>query len=395
MIDREFYVNPYPVYQRLLDGHAMQHTPLFGGAWLCGHYKECVDLLRGVQTSSSRSDGLINTLPPDQRVEFEPFSDRLRRWLIFQDGPAHKHIRKLLYPAFAPTAINELRARVSSVANWLIDTIAQRQGGDLVKDLAFPLPTMVIGDLIGVPAEERAFLVCWTQRIADLFGTPQANIDLARNAQSAMLDANTMLRDLIAARKTNPTDDLLSRMLQPDETGVSIDEEELNNQCVLLMLAGHETTRNLVGTAVLTLLRKPEILQRLRNEPTLLRSATEEALRFESPVRIISRVFVEDGDFAGVRVNKGQRVLTMLGAANRDPRQFDHPEVFDIERKNNSHIAFGAGVHACIGSHLARLEAQVAIGSVVSRFPKLELTAEPEWMSHFMFHGLQSMPIAV
>ena len=395
MIDREFYVNPYPVYKRLLEGDAMQHTPLFGGAWLCGHYKECVDLLRGVQTSSGRSEGLINTLPPEQRAEFEPFSDRLRRWLIFQDGPAHKHIRKLLYPAFAPAAIATLSAQIRSVADWLIDSIAQRQGGDLVRDLAFPLPTMVIGDLVGVPAEERGFLVGWTQRIADLFGTPQANVDLARTAQTAMLDANALLRDLIAERKKRPTDDLLSRMLRPDENGVAIDEEELNNQCVLLMLAGHETTRNLVGTAVLTLLNRPEALRRLRAQPCLLRSATEEALRFESPVRVISRVFVENGEFAGVRVEAGQRVMTMLGAANRDPRQFDNPDEFDIERKNNVHIAFGAGAHACMGSHLARLEAQIAIGSVVERFPNLALAGQPEWLSHFMFRGLQSLPIAV
>ena len=395
MIDREFYVNPYPVYQRLLEGDAMQPTPLFGGAWLCGHYKECVDLLRGVQTNSARADGLINTLPPEQRPEFEPFSERLRRWLIFQDGPAHKHLRKLLHPAFAPSAIAELRARISAVSDWLVDTIAQRQGGDLIRDLAFPLPTMVIAELVGVPAEERGFLISWTQRIADLFGSPEADVELARTAQDAMLDANAMLRTLIHERRKRPTDDLLSRMLRPDESGVSIDEEELNTQCVLLLLAGHETTRNLVGTAVLTLLKKPDAMQRLRNQPALLRSATEEALRFESPVRTISRVFVEDGEFAGVRVEKGQRVLTMLGAANRDPRQFESPNEFDIERKNNVHIAFGAGAHACMGSHLARLEAQVAIGSVVQRFPKLELTAEPEWMSHFMFHGLQSMPIAV
>ena len=167
-----------------------------------------------------------------------------------------------------------------------------------------------------------------------------------------MLDANAMLRELIAERRKRPTDDLLSRMLQPDDLGVSIDEEELNNQCVLLMLAGHETTRNLVGTAVLTLLKKPDILQRLRNEPALLRSATEEALRFESPVRTISRVFLEDGEFAGVRVTKGQRVLTMLGAANRDPRQFDNPEEFEVERKNNVHIAFGAGAINAIFNRL-------------------------------------------
>ena len=387
--------NPYPVYQRLLAGEPMQWAPIFGGAWICGHYKECTELLRGVQTSSGRADGIINTLPAEQRPEFEAFSDRLRRWIIFQGWRRSPPHSQTALPGLRPRRTRR-GARPHQFRHQLARRL-HRRAPVRRRDprLGFPLPTMVIGDLIGVPAEERGFLVRWTQRIADLFGDPQATLDLARSAQDAMLESGAMLRDLIAARKKQPTDDLLSRMLQPDENGVSIDEEELNNQCVPLMLAGHETTRNLVGTAVLTLLKRPEALRRLRQEPALVRSATEEALRFESPIRTISRVFAEDGEFAGVPVKKGQRVMTMLGAANRDPRQFEHPEEFDMDRKNNVHIAFGAGAHACMGAHLARLEAQTAIGAVVQRFPDLRLAGEPEWMSHFMFHGLQSLPVAV
>ncbi|HTS25229.1 MAG TPA: cytochrome P450 [Bryobacteraceae bacterium] len=395
MLDHEFLRHPYPVYRRLVEGEAMQLAPLFNGSWICGHYSECIDLLRDPRLSSAGADSFIHTLPPEDRAQFEPFGELFRRWLVFQNGATHRQIRKLLYPSFAPDAVEELHARIRVVTDLLIDSIARQQGGDVIRDLAYPLPTMVIGELLGVPEEHREWLIRWTQGIADLIGAPQATIELAQRAQSAILDATALFQGLITERRKNPADDLLSRMLRPDEEGAVIDGEELAIQCVVLMLAGHETTRNLIGNAVYLLLQHGGAWRSLRDDPELLRSAVEEVLRYESPTRFVGRVFLEDGEFAGVSVKAGQLVVTMLGAANRDPRQYPNADEFDVARKNNAHLAFGAGAHSCLGANLARLEGRSAIGALVERFPNLTLYREPEWAPSAIFRGLQSLPVSV
>jgi cytochrome P450 len=258
------------------------------------------------------------------------------------------------------------------------------------------MPVRIISEMLGIPQRLHDTFVNWSRAIAVFRGSPDRTVEQARQAQTAMLELTDYFRKTVAERRSNKGSDLISLLIDIEDEGEVLTEEELYAQCIALLFAGHETTRNLIGNGMYTLLQHPEETEQLRDEPNMIRTAVEELLRFESPVQFTARVLKEEIEVCGQRIPKRWTILCMLGAANRDPKQFKQPNRLNLGRLNNQHLAFSAGPHFCIGSQLARMEGQVAISKILQRFPHMKVSgARPQWASTFGFRGLKSLPVTM
>jgi cytochrome P450 len=296
--------------------------------------------------------------------------------------------------AFTPRMVDQLRPRIVAIVNELVQRIMDRGTTfDLIDDLAYPLPVVVIAELLGIPPEDRATFRDWSGDLAASLDPLLSDETLLR-ADAARAGLHDYLRRIIAERRRAPRSDLISALVAVEERGDVLSEPELVVMCTLLLVAGHETTVNLIGNGMLALLHHPEELARLRSDPSLIGTAVEELLRFDSPVQLTARRVVEPVELGGKRIEPGEFVLSLLGAANRDPAQFDHPEQLDVTRSPNPHLAFGRGIHFCLGAPLARLEGQIAIGALVQRFPNLRLGGEPVRRDQITLRGLASLPVS-
>jgi cytochrome P450 len=265
---------------------------------------------------------------------------------------------------------------------------------ELMHEIAHPLPVRVIAEMLGISGSGQEQLIQWSDAIAAFIGNPRRTLEQIQCAQEAVLGLMEFFRGAVADRRRQRGGDLISLLLDIEEDGEVLTEEELYAQCVMLLFGGHETTRNLIGNGMQVLLQHPEELSRLRDHPEMIRSAVEELLRYESPVQYAGRMVKEEMEFRGARLRQGDVVAFMLGAANRDPQQFKDPNRLDLARLNNAHLAFGAGPHFCIGNQLARLEGQVAILRMVQEFPRMRLTApQPEWAPNIGLRGLKTLPV--
>jgi cytochrome P450 len=367
------------LYHGLIAGKVLQWSPSLGGAWVCGQYRHCLNLLRDPRLSSG-----------DASPEATDLDRRLSDWMLSRDGAEHRRIRHALYPAFTPAAAAAFQGRISKVVARLVDPFAASGGGEFIREVAWPLPCLVIADLLGTEESCHQSLLDWTQQIADYLRARPTTPEQTQTANSALSRTQALFRELVDRRRNSPADDVLSRVAG-DPT---LDTEELSLQCAQLMFGGHETTRNLLAAGVLTLLRHPDSLQALRDDREgLIRSTVEEIARFETPALFVARKAREDIEYDGVRIQAGQNVLVCLGAANRDPARFPDPDHFDIRRTDNPHLAFGAGPHMCIGSHVARALTQAAISRLLDAFPGLHLRAEPQWTTDPGFNRLARLEI--
>jgi cytochrome P450 len=256
VIDRSFLTDPYPLYAALLEGEVLQWAPLFGGVWICGRYRECIHLLRDPHLTSQGSGTFTATFSPEEHEEVTELKRMLSGWLVFHDGATHRRIRQALYSNFEPAALGQFQDRIRRVSARLVSRFDEQGGGDFMREIAYPMPCLVLGDLLGIDESEHPTLIRWTEEIADFFGGMPPTIELARAAQTAMREAATLFRELIPQRRASPRDDLLTRLVAGN-LSAPLSDEELALQCTLLMFAGHETTRSLAGNAVLTLLRHP------------------------------------------------------------------------------------------------------------------------------------------
>jgi cytochrome P450 len=278
----------------------------------------------------------------------------------------------------------------------MLDRLQAASEVEFMADFAQQLPLTVIAKLIGVPDKMAHTLRVWTDALATFFGNPNRTMEQTEAAQTAVVRLTEYFRQAVADRRRNRGNDLISLLLQIEDRGDVLTEEELYAQCVMLMFAGHETTRNLLGNGLLTLLRNAQATETFRQGAGDVRSAVEELLRFESPVQFLTRQAVEDMDVGQVHIRRGEGVMCLLGSANRDPDIFKDPDTVDLSRKNNVHIAFGVGRHFCIGNQLARLEGQVAIRRVFDRFPHIRLLGpEPKWIPNFILRSLQTLPVSL
>jgi pimeloyl-[acyl-carrier protein] synthase len=393
----EFQANPYAYYDAL---RAM--APRFywesWNMWFLSTYDDCVAALRdsrlGRETERAFSPEQIAALPVASDVQ-RPLVDMQRKWMLLVDPPVHTRLRTLVHKAFTPRTVERLRARVEDMVAELLDAAHEKGAFCLINDVALPLPVAVIAELIGIPSEDREVFHQWSRDLAftlELTDDP-AVYDMGGLATVAFTD---YLHGLIAERRKNPQDDLLSMLVAVEEAGDRLTEAEMISNVILLLLAGHETTVNLIGNGMQALLRHPDQFARLKADPTLTRNAVEEMLRYDSPVQLTVRLVMEDMQIGGADIKRGQQVATMLGAANRDPAQFPDPNTFDVTRANaDKHVGFGNGIHFCIGAPLARLEATIAIRQLLERFPALTLTDDaPPYRKTLVLRGLESLPVA-
>jgi cytochrome P450 len=306
-------------------------------------------------------------------------------------------LRALVNKAFTPRVIEAMRPHIQDIVDGLLDRVQQQGAMDVIADLAYPLPVTVICEMLGVPATEHEAIRRWSAdlvRSLDAIG-PFADADVQERGVQARRALGEYFRVLMSERRRDPRPDLLTGLIAAEDAGDRLTEGELLAMCVLLFVAGHETTVNLIGNGVLALLHHRDQLRRLRDEPALIPAAVEEFLRYDSPVQRTARIPVDDVEIEGHKIPHGTMVVAAIGAANRDPAHFSDPDRLDIARTENRHVAFGFGIHFCLGAPLARLEAQIAIGTLVSRAPKLQLAtqAAPEWRESLTLRGLKALPI--
>jgi len=385
-LSAEFNADPYPHYHRLRSEDPVHFVDV-PGMWLLSRYTDVVTALLDRRLSAERFQ---LSLP---EMQASALISSLSRMMLLRDPPHHTRLRSLASKAFTPRTVEQLRPRIHRIVDELIDAIAAIGGMDLIRDIAEPLPVVVIAELMGLPAGDRAQLKRWSDALVTVADGSLALAGFAAAEQSAA-EFKEYLARIFAQRRIEPQDDLISALLAAREHDDRLDDDELFASCVLLLIAGHETTTNLIGNGIVTLLRHPEELARLRDDPSLIRSAVEELLRFESPVQLTSRVAAVDHDIDGRTIRKGQEVCLLLAAANRDPAQFVDPDRLDLGRADNEHLAFGHGLHFCLGAALARLEGQIAIQAVLRRLPGLRLASDTlAWREGLMLRGLKELAL--
>ena len=394
----EILQDPYPTYARMHEQGPLHFVDV-GRKWavwaIFGH-AECSAMAKDPRCSAKRAQQQIALLPVNQQAEFSELARILGLWLIFMDAPEHTRLRKLLNKGFSPAVVDGLRPQVEAVVDEMLKPLQQGKEVDLMREFANPLPVRIIMAMFGIGPDMHDQFGDWSRDLALFRGSPDRNVELARKAQNALLQMREFFKERVAERRKNKGTDLISLLIDIEEEGEVLTEEELYAQCISLLFAGHETTRNLIGNGMYTLLKNPEDTAELRENPEIIRSAVEELLRFESPVQFTARVLKEEIELCGQRIPKRWTVLCMLGAANRDPRQFKEPNKINLKRTNNQHLAFSAGPHFCIGSQLARLEGQIALLNLVQRFPKMKLAGgRPEFASTFGLRGLKALNVTL
>lgn len=390
-----FKADPHPTYARLRTEAPVYRARLGWRrhAWLLARYDDVNALLRDPRFAkdprNARGEGGRGAAP------WMPGPLRpLAHNMLDLDAPDHTRLRALVQKAFTPRMVDSIRPRIQALVDGLVDRAASSGRMELVRDLALPVPLTVISDLLGVPEADRMRFHRLSATI--LSGQPGLG---AIKVVPAVLSLFRYLRPLFAARRAEPRDDLITALVQAEEAGDRMSEDELLGMTFLLLAAGHETTVNLIASGVLTLLRHPDQLERLRVDSSLLKPGTDELARFTSPVELATERYArEDLELCGVGIRRGEMVLGVIASANRDPAHFDAPDDLDVGRDPNRHLAFGVGAHYCLGAPLARLEAQIAIGTLLERAPGLRLTVKPDavrWRKHAFLRGPAEVPLVM
>lgn len=392
----EILQNPYPTYARMHEEGPLHYVDVGSkwAVWAIFSHAECSAIAKDPRLSAKRSQQMLLPLPFSSHAEFSELARMLGLWLIFMDPPEHTRLRKLMNKGFSPAAIEGLRPQVEAIVDQMLGSLRHGSEVDLMREFANPMPVRIISAMLGVPQELHETFVNWSRAVAVFRGSPDRTVEQARAAQNALAQMTDFFCKAVAERRRNKGNDLISLLIDIEEDGEVLTEEELYAQCIALLFAGHETTRNLIGNGMYTLLQHPEETAELREKPGIIRTAVEEILRYESPVQFTARVLKEEIEVCGQRIPQKWSILCMLGAANRDPKQFKEPNRLNLKRLNNQHLAFSAGPHFCIGSQLARLEGQIAILNLVQRFPEMKLTGpRPEWAATFGFRGLKTLSV--
>jgi cytochrome P450 len=384
----EFLADPYPTYHRLRAEDPVHHSPL--GFWVLTRYEDVASVLRDPRFIKEPLVALVAARFGGQVPRGVGLS------MLDRDPPDHTRLRGLVSKAFTPRVVEGLRPRIQQIVDGLITRALPAGSMDLIEEFAYPIPVNVICEMMGVPVEDHERFKGWSLDIArglDSIWLPPDS-EVPRRSAAARHAISEYFRELIAERRTVPRGDLLSALIAAEEAGDKLNEDELLATCILILIAGHETTVNLIGNGVLALLRNPTELRRLRETPALITSAVEELLRYDGPVQRTARVASEDVTFGDRTIPKGDMVMPFIGAADRDPTHFPDPDRLDLARADNRHIAFGWGIHFCLGAPLARIEGQIAIDTLVRRLPKLALvTDHPEYRQSLTLRGLKELPV--
>jgi cytochrome P450 len=391
-----FKADPYPFYARLRAEAPVWRTrlPDKRTAWLVTRYEDVAGVLKDGRLAKDP----LNAQDPEQRAEgpwVPGFLKPLEQNMLDLDDPDHKRLRALVSKAFTPRLIERLRERIEGICRELLDVMERKSRTELVRDYALPLPATVIAELLGIPAKDQRRFHRWSNRIVSI----SSGRDVWR-ALPAALAFVRYLRRMCERRRASPEDDLMSALVQAEESGDTLSEDELLAMSFLLLVAGHETTVNLIASGTLVLLEHPDQLEKLEDESRLIKPAVEELLRYTSPVEIATERYARwDLEISGTTVPRGELVLAVLGSANRDDQYFEDPDTLNLARDPNRHLAFGrGGVHHCLGAPLARMEGQIAISALLRRFPNLHLDMDPgslRWRRGIFLRGLQRLSLVL
>lgn len=398
MFEGEYLSHPYQLYHRL-----REHDPVFwdeeqGGRWVLTSHADVMAGLRDQRFSAQRMHIETNWIPTELKASLEPPITALTRQMLFLDPPDHTRLRGLVSRAFTPRMVEKLRPRIQHVVNELLASLHENGQAELISEFAYPLPAIVIAEMLGVPPGDRERFTQWTRDFGALLdgrGGERTFEELVQSLQGVN-EFMEYFRAIIRQQRRTPQDNLLQAMQAAEEQGDMLNEEELLGNCVLLLAAGHGTTTHLIGNGTLALLRHPEQARQLRANPTLQPLAVAELLRYDSPVQLTSRIAATNLRIREKEITAGQEVLFCLGASNHDPNQFADPDTLDLDRQENRHLAFGQGIHFCLGAPLARIEAEIAFGSLLANFPNLRLATETiEYFPSQVFRGLTALPVVL
>ena len=387
-MDPEFLADPYPTYHRLRAEDPVHYSPL--GFWVLTRYEDVAAVLRDARFIKEPLAALVAARFGSEVPRGVGLS------MLDRDPPDHTRLRSLVSKAFTPRVVEGLRPRIQQIVDGLVTRAEAAGSMDVIEEFAYPIPVNVICEMMGVPVQDHERFKGWSLDIArglDSIWLPPDS-EIPRRSAAARHAISDYFRELIAQRRASPRGDLLSALIAAEEAGDKLNEEELLATCILILIAGHETTVNLIGNGVLALLRNPEELRRLRASPGLITTAVEELLRYDGPVQRTARVASADASIGGHTIHKGEMVMPFIGAADRDPAQFPEPDRLDLARADNRHIAFGWGIHFCLGAPLARVEGQIAINTLVRRLPRLALLSDSvEYRQSLTLRGLKALPV--
>jgi pimeloyl-[acyl-carrier protein] synthase len=390
LLDPEVLANPYPLFHRLRV-EAPVHWDAFLHTWVVTRYVDVLEVLHNFSADRTHTPEKLEAMG---LAQIGPIAQLMVKQMLFMDPPGHTRLRSLASQAFSPARVAVLRTHIREIVNRLLDKVQAKGQMDIIADLGDPLPAIVTAEMLGVPLEDRHQLKAWSTNFAEMLGNFQHNPEHAARMLRTVQDMTSYFHDRIREMKNIPHDGLVHSLMTAEIDGDRLTEEEVVANSIVTMVGGLETTTNLIGNGVLTLLRNPGEMQKLTEDSSLIPTAVEEMLRYESPSQHTGRLAPKDVEWEGKVIRKGQAVMAVMAAANRDPNRFPDPDRFDVARADNRHLAFGYAAHFCFGAALARVEGQEAFEALVRRFPALELQPGPlVWRNNLGLRGLIALPV--
>ena len=390
LLDPVVLANPYPLYERLRT-EAPVHWDPYLHAWVVTRYADVVTVLHHFSANRTPTPEHFAAMG---LAELGPIAQLMTRQMLFMDGAAHARLRGLASMAFTPARVEVLRSHIREIVENLMRPLLRAGHMDVINDVAAPLPAIVTAEMLGVPTSDCDQLKAWSADFAEVLGNFQHNPDRAAQTLKCVEEMSAYFRDAIRRMKTEPREGLINSFMTAEIDGDRLSEDEIVANCIVTMVGGQETTTNLIGNGVLSLLRNPDQLRRLKNDLTLIPSAVEELLRYESPSQHTARICPEDTELGGKQIRKGQAVIAVMAAGNRDPERFHEPDRLELGRTDNRHLAFGWASHFCFGAALARIEGQLVFQAIASRTNNLTLEPGPiVWRENLGLRGLTSLPV--
>jgi cytochrome P450 len=396
LADPAINADPFAIFRRLQDEDPVHWSDAVRG-WNITRYDDVRAIALDREMSADRVRPFFAVLPSEEQRKLADLQHYLTLWAVFKDPPDHTRLRGLMNRAFTPRAVEALRPNIERIVDDLLDIVVERGEADLIADFAYPLPASVIMDMLGVPRSDLGVMKVWSDDIALFVGIARTTPGKHARAQAGTREMAAYFRRLVAERRKAPRDDMISALIAAEEQAQHLTEDEIVATCILLLFAGHETTTNLLGNGLYYSMRFRDQWERLTGDLSLVDSAIEEWLRYDGPSGALARIVAADIEFGGRALKKGQRVLAFTSAANRDGAQFRDPDSLDLGRTPNAHLAFGHGIHFCLGAPLARLEGQIAARSLARRFPYIRLAGDtpPAWTDSVILRGLAALPVTL
>jgi len=391
LLDPEVLADPYPLYRRLRTEDPV-HWDSFLHAWVVTRYPDVIRVLHHFSASRTPTPEQLSGM---NLSALNPIAKVMVRQMLFLDPPDHTRLRTLASAAFTPARVERLRSHIQDIADSLIDGLVSKRSMDLVADFAAPLPAIVTAEMLGVPVADHEKLKNWSADFAEMLGNFQHNPDRFPRVLSSVESMGAYFRSAMKEQRVHPRDGLIHAMMTAEVDGSKLSEEEIVANLIVTMVGGQETTTNLIGNGMVTLLRNRSEMERLRADSSIIHPAVEELLRYESPSQHTARVAPEDLEMGGMQIRKRQAVIAVMGAANRDPERFPDPDRLDLTRPDNRHFAFGSAAHFCFGAPLARIEGQIAFETLLRRLPNLALKPDAPltWRHNLGLRGLTAVPV--